>query len=76
MCSVGSLELGGKAPSIITRDADLAKAVPGNLQGALLNSGQVCKAYTPLLRPPRRGGRVRRAARRGCRNVEDRAWPG
>jgi acyl-CoA reductase-like NAD-dependent aldehyde dehydrogenase len=41
-----SLELGGKAPSIIARDADLAKAVPGNLQGALLNSGQVCKAYT------------------------------
>ncbi len=41
-----SLELGGKAPSIIARDADMAKAVPGNLQGALLNSGQVCKAYT------------------------------
>ncbi|WP_322748333.1 MULTISPECIES: aldehyde dehydrogenase family protein [unclassified Frankia] len=41
-----SLELGGKAPSIVARDADLAKAVPGNLQGALLNSGQVCKAYT------------------------------
>lgn len=41
-----SLELGGKAPSIIARDADLAKAIPGNLQGALLNSGQVCKAYT------------------------------
>jgi acyl-CoA reductase-like NAD-dependent aldehyde dehydrogenase len=41
-----SLELGGKAPSVIARDADLAKAVPGNLQGALLNSGQVCKAYT------------------------------
>jgi acyl-CoA reductase-like NAD-dependent aldehyde dehydrogenase len=41
-----TLELGGKAPSIIARDADLAKAVPGNLQGALLNSGQVCKAYT------------------------------
>jgi acyl-CoA reductase-like NAD-dependent aldehyde dehydrogenase len=41
-----SLELGGKAPSIIARDADLAEAVPGNLQGALMNSGQVCKAYT------------------------------
>jgi acyl-CoA reductase-like NAD-dependent aldehyde dehydrogenase len=41
-----TLELGGKAPSIIARDADLDQAVTGNLRGALLNSGQVCKAYT------------------------------
>ncbi|HEX4659478.1 MAG TPA: aldehyde dehydrogenase family protein [Streptosporangiaceae bacterium] len=41
-----SLELGGKAPSIIAPDADIDAAVTGNLQGALLNSGQVCKAYT------------------------------
>lgn len=41
-----TLELGGKAPSIIMPDADLESAVVGNLQGALLNSGQVCKAYT------------------------------
>ncbi|KAA5830193.1 aldehyde dehydrogenase family protein [Saccharopolyspora hirsuta] len=41
-----SLELGGKAPSIIARDADIDAAVAGNLQGALLNSGQVCAAYT------------------------------
>ncbi|MFI0407838.1 aldehyde dehydrogenase family protein [Actinomadura sp. 3N508] len=43
-----TLELGGKAPSIIARDADIDKAVAGNLQGALLNSGQVCAAYTRL----------------------------
>ncbi|APT83928.1 betaine-aldehyde dehydrogenase [Corynebacterium aquilae DSM 44791] len=41
-----TLELGGKAPSIITRHADIDKAVEGNLGGALLNSGQVCAAYT------------------------------
>ncbi|MGY4099346.1 aldehyde dehydrogenase family protein [Nocardia sp. R16R-3T] len=41
-----TLELGGKAPSIIARDADIDAAVQGNLQGALLNSGQVCAAYT------------------------------
>ena len=41
-----SLELGGKAPSIILRDAVLEDAVAGCLQGALLNSGQVCAAYT------------------------------
>ncbi len=41
-----TLELGGKAPSIITRSADIDAAVAGNLGGALLNSGQVCAAYT------------------------------
>ncbi|GAA0526388.1 aldehyde dehydrogenase DhaS [Paractinoplanes ferrugineus] len=40
------LELGGKAPSIITRDADIDAAVVGNLQGALFNTGQACGAYT------------------------------
>ncbi|MEV0612802.1 aldehyde dehydrogenase family protein [Nonomuraea sp. NPDC050404] len=41
-----SLELGGKAPSIIAQDADLAAVLQGNLLGGLLNSGQVCAAYT------------------------------
>ncbi|KOX13889.1 aldehyde dehydrogenase [Nocardiopsis sp. NRRL B-16309] len=41
-----SLELGGKAPSIIASDADIDAAVAGNLMGGLLNSGQVCAAYT------------------------------
>lgn len=40
-----TLELGGKAPSIIARDADIDAAVRGNVRGALLNSGQVCAAY-------------------------------
>ncbi|TFD30729.1 aldehyde dehydrogenase family protein [Cryobacterium cryoconiti] len=41
-----TLELGGKAPSIITADADIDAAVGGNLAGGMLNSGQVCAAYT------------------------------
>lgn len=41
-----TLELGGKAPSIITGRADIDQAVAGNVGGALLNSGQVCAAYT------------------------------
>ncbi|UCR88714.1 aldehyde dehydrogenase family protein [Mycetocola spongiae] len=41
-----TLELGGKAPSIIAADADIDAAVAGNLAGAILNSGQVCAAYT------------------------------
>ncbi|MDR7304086.1 aldehyde dehydrogenase family protein [Haloactinomyces albus] len=41
-----SLELGGKAPSIIAADVDIDAVVEGNLMGGLLNSGQVCAAYT------------------------------
>ncbi len=49
-----SLELGGKAPSIIARDADIDAAIVGCLQGGLLNSGQVCAAYTRLFVDRRR----------------------
>lgn len=41
-----SLELGGKAPSIIARDADIDAVVLGNVQGAMFNTGQACAAYT------------------------------
>ncbi|GII64709.1 putative aldehyde dehydrogenase DhaS [Sphaerisporangium krabiense] len=41
-----TLELGGKAPSIIAADADIDAAVAGNIAGSVLNSGQVCAAYT------------------------------
>lgn len=41
-----TLELGGKAPSVIAADADVDTAVGGNLMGSTLNSGQVCAAYT------------------------------
>ncbi|MEV4644528.1 aldehyde dehydrogenase family protein [Saccharopolyspora sp. NPDC049357] len=41
-----SLELGGKAPSIIAADADIDAVIEGNLMSGLLNSGQVCAAAT------------------------------
>jgi aldehyde dehydrogenase (NAD+)/betaine-aldehyde dehydrogenase len=41
-----SLELGGKNPAIVFDDAPLDAAVGGVLQGGLLNSGQVCAAYS------------------------------
>ena len=41
-----TLELGGKAPSIVLRDADIDAAVTGNMLGGLVNSGQACAAYS------------------------------
>jgi acyl-CoA reductase-like NAD-dependent aldehyde dehydrogenase len=41
-----SLELGGKNPVVVLDDADIDAAVVGGLQGAFLNSGQVCAAYS------------------------------
>ncbi len=41
-----TLELGGKAPMIVARDADIDAAVQGAVHGALFNSGQVCAAYS------------------------------
>jgi acyl-CoA reductase-like NAD-dependent aldehyde dehydrogenase len=37
-----SLELGGKDPMIVLRDANLERAANGCVWGALMNSGQVC----------------------------------
>lgn len=39
-----SLELGGKNPSIVLKDADLDKAIPGIVQASYGNAGQICTA--------------------------------
>jgi acyl-CoA reductase-like NAD-dependent aldehyde dehydrogenase len=46
-----SLELGGKAPSVILDDADLDIAVDGALFGCMLYSGQICESGTRLFVP-------------------------
>lgn len=46
-----ALELGGKSPSIVLEDADIAQAVKGTINGCFLNSGQTCTALTRMLVP-------------------------
>ncbi len=46
-----TLELGGKSASVILDDADLATAVTGGVNNAMLNSGQTCSAWTRMIVP-------------------------
>lgn len=43
-----SLELGGKNPALVLKDADLSRTVPGLLAAAFLNGGQVCAALSRI----------------------------
>jgi len=49
-----ALELGGKSPSIVLDDADLASAIKTTVNVCFLNSGQTCNALTRLLVPEAR----------------------
>lgn len=44
-----TLELGGKNSSIVMPDADFSKTVPGVLQSAFGNTGQICTAPSRIL---------------------------
>lgn len=44
-----TLELGGKDPAIVLEDADLDRAVPGVVFGALFNAGQTCLSVERVL---------------------------
>ena len=56
-----TLELGGKSPTIVLDDANLAEAIPAALGMAFLNSGQACAAGTRLLVPSKQLEAVKRA---------------
>ena len=43
-----SLELGGKSPTLVFPDADLAKAIPACAMSIFFNSGQICAAGSRL----------------------------
>lgn len=44
-----TLELGGKSPNIITKDADLEAAVTSGIRSMMINSGQSCSAPSRML---------------------------
>src|SRR5207237_6313469 len=49
-----TLELGGKSPALVDRDADLALIAPRLVAGKLLNAGQTCIAPDYALVPAER----------------------
>ena len=51
-----TLELGGKSPTVILDDADLASAIPLAVKAGFINSGQACVAGTRILVPEARLG--------------------
>ena len=57
-----TLELGGKSPTIILDDADLASTIPMAVQAGFMNSGQACVAGTRLLVPQDKLAEVERLA--------------
>lgn len=65
-----SLELGGKSPSIVLGDGDIASAVAGTLAKCFQNSGQTCAALTVLLVPQDRLPAVEEIAVECCRQYE------
>ena len=44
-----SLELGGKNPTVVFRDADIEAAVQGSARSAFLNQGQICLCGSRLI---------------------------
>jgi len=55
-----TLELGGKSPTVLLEDADLAEVIPHVLSSAYSNSGQACHAGSRLLVPKAKLNEVKR----------------
>src|SRR5690606_37056986 len=56
-----TLELGGKSPTILLDDVDLAQAIPLVVQAGFMNSGQACVAGTRIMVPQARKAEVEAA---------------
>jgi aldehyde dehydrogenase (NAD+) len=68
------LELGGKSPQVLLRDADLGRAVPAVVRGLVRNSGQVCYAGTRVVVDERVRGEVVEAVADAFRKVRVGPW--
>jgi len=55
-------ELGGKSPTVILPDADLARAIPAAVSAGMRNVGQSCSAPTRMIVPRERLAEVERLA--------------
>jgi aldehyde dehydrogenase (NAD+) len=53
--------LGGKSPTILLDDVDLAQAIPLVIQAGFMNSGQACVAGTRILVPHSRKAEIETA---------------
>lgn len=61
-----TLELGGKSPTVILDDADLASAVRACVTSAFLNAGQTCSALSRMLVPRSRLAEAEALAAKGA----------
>lgn len=65
-----TLELGGKSPTIILDDADMASAVGFALMVGLMNTGQSCTAGTRILVPESRLAEAKQALKDGIASLK------
>ncbi len=64
-----TLELGGKSPTLILDDADLAQAIPLAISAGLMNSGQACIAGTRIVVPRSRLAEIEALAKTAVERV-------
>lgn len=64
-----TLELGGKSPAIVGKDADVARAADRIAMGKMLNAGQICLAPDYVLAPREREAEVADALARSAASM-------
>jgi aldehyde dehydrogenase (NAD+) len=65
-----TLELGGKSPTVILDDADLAQAIPLAIGAGFMNSGQACISGTRILAPRSRLAEIESLAKAAVDEVK------
>ncbi|HEY2601557.1 MAG TPA: aldehyde dehydrogenase family protein [Thermoleophilaceae bacterium] len=68
------LELGGKSPQVVLRDAPLEKAIPTIVRSITLNSGQICAAGSRVVADASIRDQVVEGLAEGFKNVKVGPW--